>query len=152
MDEFCKTQWVRIIRTGSVGLSDQRSRINSDRVQTSAEEIPELHRMNRCWTTGVSGRHRINRRKGIGASCSVSVEENQEAPDDPTRASEERRTNRRIVYQRTCLGNQGALLRTGLSDALRRKSSTALKQLVNFEGYIYGFPWSFWSCWSSERP
>ena len=70
-----------------------------------------------CWVIEVSGRHRINRRRSIGASCSISVEENQEAPDDPTRASEEHRTNRRIVYQRACLGNQGALLRTGLSDA-----------------------------------
>ena len=80
-------------------------------------KLKQVHRMNRCRVTGVSGRHRINRHMGFGAICSVSVEENQEAPDDPTRASEERRTNRRIVYQRACLGNQGALLRTGLSDA-----------------------------------
>ena len=76
--------------------------------------------------TGVSGRHRINRRKGISASCRVSVEENQEAPDDPTRASEERQTNRRIVYQKACLGNQGALRIIRCPVGQRRRSNCGM--------------------------
>ena len=80
-------------------------------------KLKQMHRMNRCRVIGVSGRHRINRRMGFDAICSVSVEENQVWPDDPTCGREERRTNGRIVYQRACLGDQGTLLRAGWSDA-----------------------------------
>ena len=76
-----------MIRSCSTGLSDQRSWINSDKVQTPAEEIAELHRMNRCMVTGVSGWHRMNRRGVTGALCSVygrPCGEDSAAPDKPT--------------------------------------------------------------------
>ena len=47
-----------------------------------------------------------------------------------TSAEEENAVSDRIIRR----------YQVGLSDALRRKSLTALKWLVNFEGYIYGFP------------
>ena len=91
-----------MIRSCSVGLSDQRSRINSDKVQTPAEEIAELHRMNRCMVTGVSGWHRINRPWGIGAICRACLEKAKRHRMIRRVQMDEHRTKGRIVYQRAC--------------------------------------------------
>jgi len=45
------------------------------------------HQINQCRSTGVSGRHLINRRIGVGAICCTDGRprgEDQVAPDDPT--------------------------------------------------------------------
>ena len=110
---------------------------------SSAETLWD--RMNRWGVTGVSGWHRINQPRGTGAMGSV-----QRRPRGKTqwvrinrshsvglsdhtgriirRVLKPRRSKTRVIAQRACWKDEGALFRTGSSEATSDKSTGAMRK------------------------